>query len=95
MEGTRVTLNYPYQWQFNRVAPLIAPGRELSRHDANQLGGDHAESELRDGFVIRVNTAHRKNERGITIVLVAISLLSLAGHGGAGDRRIHFVHGPR
>ena len=27
----------------------------------------------------RVNTAHRKNERGITIVLVAISLLSLLG----------------
>jgi len=26
IEGTRVTLNYPYQWQFNRVAPLIAPG---------------------------------------------------------------------
>ncbi|MGZ4731239.1 MAG: TadE/TadG family type IV pilus assembly protein [Terriglobales bacterium] len=26
MEGTRVTLNYPYRWQFNRVAPLIAPG---------------------------------------------------------------------
>src|SRR6478609_337327 len=30
-------------------------------------------------FVTRVNTAHRKNERGITIVLVAISLLSLLG----------------
>jgi hypothetical protein len=29
--------------------------------------------------VNRVNTAHRKNERGITIVLVAISLLSLLG----------------
>ncbi|MGZ4731238.1 MAG: pilus assembly protein TadG-related protein, partial [Terriglobales bacterium] len=27
----------------------------------------------------RINTAHRKNERGITIVLVAISLLSLLG----------------
>ena len=27
----------------------------------------------------RVNTAHRKNERGITIVLVAFSLLSLLG----------------
>lgn len=26
IEGTRVTLNYPYRWQFNRVAPLIAPG---------------------------------------------------------------------
>jgi Flp pilus assembly protein TadG len=26
IEGTRVTVNYPYQWQFNRVAPLIAPG---------------------------------------------------------------------
>jgi Flp pilus assembly protein TadG len=26
IEGTRVTLSYPYQWQFNRVAPLIAPG---------------------------------------------------------------------
>lgn len=26
MEGTKVTLNYPYRWQFNRVAPLIAPG---------------------------------------------------------------------
>jgi hypothetical protein len=26
MEGTRVTLNYPYRWQFNRAAPLIAPG---------------------------------------------------------------------
>ena len=29
--------------------------------------------------MIGVNTAHRKNERGITIVLVAISLLSLLG----------------
>ncbi len=27
----------------------------------------------------RVNTAHRKNERGITIVLVAFSLLALLG----------------
>ncbi len=26
IEGTRLTLNYPYRWQFNRVAPLIAPG---------------------------------------------------------------------
>jgi Flp pilus assembly protein TadG len=26
IEGSRVTLSYPYQWQFNRVAPLIAPG---------------------------------------------------------------------
>lgn len=26
IEGTRVTLNYPYRWQFNRVAPLVAPG---------------------------------------------------------------------
>ncbi len=26
IEGTKVTLNYPYRWQFNRVAPLIAPG---------------------------------------------------------------------
>jgi len=26
IEGTRATLNYPYRWQFNRVAPLIAPG---------------------------------------------------------------------
>jgi Flp pilus assembly protein TadG len=26
IEGTRVTLSYPYRWQFNRVAPLIAPG---------------------------------------------------------------------
>jgi uncharacterized membrane protein len=34
---------------------------------------------LKDGFVTGVNTAHRKNERGITIVLVAISLLSLLG----------------
>jgi hypothetical protein len=34
---------------------------------------------LKDGFVTRVNTAHRKNERGITIVLVAISLLALLG----------------
>jgi Flp pilus assembly protein TadG len=29
--------------------------------------------------VTRVNTAHRKNERGITIVLVAFSLLALLG----------------
>ena len=34
---------------------------------------------MKDGFVTGVNTAHRKNERGITIVLVAISLLSLLG----------------
>jgi Flp pilus assembly protein TadG len=26
IEGTKVTVSYPYQWQFNRVAPLIAPG---------------------------------------------------------------------
>jgi Flp pilus assembly protein TadG len=26
IEGTKVTLNYPYRWQFNRAAPLIAPG---------------------------------------------------------------------
>jgi Flp pilus assembly protein TadG len=26
MEGTMLTLNYPYRWQFNKVAPLIAPG---------------------------------------------------------------------
>jgi Flp pilus assembly protein TadG len=26
IEGTKVTLSYPYQWQFNRAAPLIAPG---------------------------------------------------------------------
>jgi putative Flp pilus-assembly TadE/G-like protein len=34
---------------------------------------------LKDGPVTRVNTAHRKNERGITIVLVAFSLLALLG----------------
>jgi Flp pilus assembly protein TadG len=26
IEGSRVTVSYPYQWQFNRVVPLIAPG---------------------------------------------------------------------
>jgi Flp pilus assembly protein TadG len=26
IEGTRVTLSYPYRWQFNRVIPLVAPG---------------------------------------------------------------------
>ena len=26
IEATRLTLNYPYRWQFNRVAPLVAPG---------------------------------------------------------------------
>jgi Flp pilus assembly protein TadG len=26
IEGTKVTVSYPYQWQFNRVIPLIAPG---------------------------------------------------------------------
>jgi TadE-like protein len=26
IEATRVTLSYPYQWQFNRVISLIAPG---------------------------------------------------------------------
>lgn len=26
IEASRVTLSYPYQWQFNRVVPLIAPG---------------------------------------------------------------------
>jgi Flp pilus assembly protein TadG len=26
IEASRVTLNYPYQWQFNRVVPMIAPG---------------------------------------------------------------------
>jgi Flp pilus assembly protein TadG len=26
IEATKVTLSYPYRWQFNRVAPLIAPG---------------------------------------------------------------------
>jgi Flp pilus assembly protein TadG len=26
IEGTRVTLSYPYRWQFNRVVPFIAPG---------------------------------------------------------------------
>jgi Flp pilus assembly protein TadG len=25
IEGTRVTLSYPYRWQFNRVVPFIAP----------------------------------------------------------------------
>lgn len=25
IEATRVTLSYPYQWQFNRVVPFIAP----------------------------------------------------------------------
>ena len=25
IETTRVTLSYPYQWQFNRVIPLVAP----------------------------------------------------------------------
>lgn len=25
IEGSRVTLSYPYRWQFNRVVPLIAP----------------------------------------------------------------------
>jgi Flp pilus assembly protein TadG len=25
IEGSRVTLSYPYSWQFNRVVPLIAP----------------------------------------------------------------------
>jgi putative Flp pilus-assembly TadE/G-like protein len=59
--------------------PYDSAGRELSRHDTNQLVGGHAESELKDGPVTRVNTAHRKNERGITIVLVAFSLLALLG----------------
>jgi Flp pilus assembly protein TadG len=26
IEATRVTLSYPYRWQFNRVIPLVAPG---------------------------------------------------------------------
>jgi Flp pilus assembly protein TadG len=26
IEGSRVTVSYPYRWQFNRVVPLIAPG---------------------------------------------------------------------
>ena len=26
IEATRLTLNYPYRWQFNKVAPLVAPG---------------------------------------------------------------------
>jgi Flp pilus assembly protein TadG len=26
IEGTKVTLSYPYRWQFYRVVPLIAPG---------------------------------------------------------------------
>jgi Flp pilus assembly protein TadG len=26
IEGSRVTLSYPYRWQFNRVVPMIAPG---------------------------------------------------------------------
>ena len=26
IEATRVTLSYPYKWQFNRVIPLVAPG---------------------------------------------------------------------
>jgi hypothetical protein len=34
---------------------------------------------LKDGHVTRLSTAHRKNERGITIVLVAFSLLALLG----------------
>jgi hypothetical protein len=34
---------------------------------------------LKDGLVTGVNTAQRKNERGITIVLVAFSLLALLG----------------
>jgi hypothetical protein len=46
---------------------------------SNQLYGNHAEAELKDGPVLRANRSHRKNERGITIVLVAISLLSLLG----------------
>jgi hypothetical protein len=34
---------------------------------------------LKDALVIHANTAHRKNERGVTIVLVAFSLLALLG----------------
>jgi Flp pilus assembly protein TadG len=26
IEGSKVSLSYPYRWQFNRVVPLIAPG---------------------------------------------------------------------
>ena len=26
IEATRVTLSYPYRWQFNRVVPFVAPG---------------------------------------------------------------------
>jgi Flp pilus assembly protein TadG len=26
IEGSKVTLSYPYRWQFNRVVPMIAPG---------------------------------------------------------------------
>jgi hypothetical protein len=26
VEGTKLTLSYPYRWQFNRVVPFIAPG---------------------------------------------------------------------
>jgi hypothetical protein len=58
---------------------IYSAGCELSSDFANQLHRDHAESELKDGSVTRVNIAHRKNERGITIVLVAFSLFSLLG----------------
>src|SRR6266481_4882793 len=34
---------------------------------------------MKDALVIHANTAHRKNERGVTIVLVAFSLLALLG----------------
>ena len=95
IEGTQSDVELSLSLAVQSGGTVDCAGRELSGDDANQLRGDHAESELKDGFVTRVNTAHRKNERGITIVLVAISLLSLAGHGGAGHRRIHFVHGPR
>ena len=46
---------------------------------SNLLHCNYAKVSCKNGTMIRANRSHRKNERGITIVLVAISLLSLLG----------------
>src|ERR1700730_7271139 len=59
--------------------PFSGARGQLPGHVADQLHSSHAESELKDGPVTSATKTKRKNERGVTIVLVAFSLLALLG----------------
>ena len=37
IEGTKVTLSYPYRWQFGRVIPLVAPGPSYLPSQINSI----------------------------------------------------------